>query len=54
MRIIQAFHAWGNITEIEEAHKNAILYSEPDNMRKVLKSRNIKLNKKVEQIRDEN
>lgn len=36
MRILQAFHAWGNISEIEKAHNNAEKYAEKGNMWELL------------------
>ncbi len=54
MRIIQAFHAWGNISQIEKSHENAMIYATPENMRKILKSRKIELGDGVNKEFDSN
>lgn len=43
MRLIQSFHAWGNIDAIEAAYQNAREYADPKNMSTLLKKAGIRL-----------
>lgn len=43
MRLIKAFHAWGDIDNIEKAQKNAVHYANPENIKILLNKAKIQL-----------